>query len=105
MRFQDRNLNLQTQGGSLRFKKIISSSSDLAHEDCVDTSHMTCTIYLNTAALSKSNSLKIKVAISNISDSIQTLLDSGSTHSFIEKTFIKKNKIKTYTAGMLKFSS
>ena len=71
-------------------------------EDCVNPDYMSCILCLNASALSNSTSLKIKLTLKITSElPFLALIDSGPTHCFIKRKFIKKNKIKTYPIGPL----
>ena len=76
-------------------QKIDSSLLSAQVEDCVDPLHATNEVKLNAYALS-SNSLIAPLNSNNITDHpFQALVDSSSTHSFIDTFFATKHKLRT----------
>ena len=65
-------------------------------EGCVDLDRVAKFIRLNASALSDPDSLFISLAIPN-SLSMRTLIDSGSSHCFLDSSFVSKHKITTTT--------
>ena len=85
----------------LRFfgsKKIDCDSCDTQPGSHVEPNCALTELHLNASALSDLLSLRPSISLLslNISD-IPCLLDSGSTHCFIDSSFIKKPKIPTYS--------
>ena len=62
-------------------------------EDCVDTPHATQVLRLNTSALLDPNSLTISLSSSEIPIPFRALVDSGSTHCFIDIEFVTLHKL------------
>src|SRR5882757_4863286 len=65
-------------------------------EGCVDLDRVANFVRLNASALSDPDSLFISLATLN-SLSMHTLIDSGSSHCFLDSSFISKHKITTTT--------
>ena len=80
-----------------RFEKIVCSPQGNAiwSEDCVDLTHIANFIRFNASALSNPDSLFITLSLPTYSLSTQTLIDSGSSHCFIDSTFVSDNNILT----------
>ena len=75
--------------------KIDSSSPSAQVEDCVDLLHATNEVKLNISTLS-SNSLIVPLTSDNISDHpFQALVNSSSTHCFINTHFTTKHSTQT----------
>ena len=78
-------------------KKLGSNPSALVlDEGCIDLISATVELCLNTSTLSSLHSLTIQLTSDLItSDTIVTLVDSGSTHCFIDSTFVSKHQLQT----------
>ncbi|KAG6329669.1 hypothetical protein ID866_9420 [Astraeus odoratus] len=79
-------------------KKIISSSQDsMQIRSCIDSDCTPKEAQLNASALSDLNSLMPRISLLSykISD-LLTLVDSGSTHCFVDQSFINSYAIFTY---------
>jgi hypothetical protein len=63
---------------------------------CVDLDHVAKFIRLNVSALSDPDSLFISLTIPN-SLSMHTLIDSGSSHCFLDLSFVSNHRITTTT--------
>ena len=63
---------------------------------CIDFIGNTVELHLNASTLSSPNSLTIQLT-SNLIPSVTlvTLVDSGSTHCFIDSTFVSKHQLRT----------
>jgi hypothetical protein len=51
-------------------------------------------VWLNAAALAKQNSLFVHLAIPRVDLSVRALVDSGSTHSFVDEDFVDAYELK-----------
>src|ERR1700734_2756614 len=77
-----------------------SSLSDSAWtEGCVDPDRAIREVRLNASAPFKPDALFLSVITSLLSDSVifKALVDSGSTHCFVDPRFISKHKLITYS--------
>ena len=86
------------------FKKIESSLSDAAWtEGCVDPDRAITEVHLNASARFEPDALFLSVLTSLLSDSIifKALVDSGSTHCFVDPRFISKHKLITPTSKLI----
>ena len=81
-----------------RSKKVDCDSPDTQPGSRIEPNCALMELCLNASALSNLLSLCPSVSLPslNISD-IPCLLDSGSTHCFIDSSFIEKHKIPTYS--------
>ena len=80
-----------------RVKKIVSNPRDAPRsEDCVDLRHVAKFVRLNAAALSDPDSLFITLMISALL-LIKALIDSRSSHCFIDPKFVKRHKLPMTT--------
>jgi len=65
-------------------------------EGCVDLDHVAKYVRLNASALLDPDSLFIPLALPN-SETMRTLIDSGSSHCFVDSSFVSNQKITTTT--------
>jgi len=66
-------------------------------EDCVDSTHNPKHAYLNASALSDFSACILSVSCTLIPQStIRVLLDSGSSHCFLDKSFSARHKLPVY---------
>src|SRR6202046_5950821 len=68
-------------------------------EGCVDPDHAIREVRLNASTPFKPDALFLSVITSLLSDSIifKALVDSGSTHCFVDPQFISMNNLITYS--------
>ena len=77
-------------------KKVSNPQTSACSKGCVDSLRADKEVRLNASALSSTSSLIISLFSDSIPDiPITPLVDSSSTHCFIESTFIRKHKIPT----------
>ena len=78
-------------------KKIVSNPQTSAHsKGCIDSLCADKEVRINASALSSTSYLIISLRSDSIPDIlIKALVDSGSTHCFVESAFICKHKIPT----------
>jgi Retroviral aspartyl protease len=78
-------------------KKIVSDPSASAHsEGCVDLGCAQIEVKINASTLSLSTSLVISLSTPSVPDIMfKSLVDSGSTHCFIESAFVRKHVLNT----------
>jgi hypothetical protein len=79
-------------------KKIVCNPQVMSSraEGCVDLDHVANFVRLNASTLSDPDSLFISLAILN-SLSMCTLIDSSSSHYFLDSSFVSNHKITTTT--------
>jgi hypothetical protein len=63
-------------------------------QDCIDLNHALLEARLNAATLSATHSLYLDLSMPDI-PLIQVLVDSSSSHSFIDTSFVTSHKIPT----------
>ena len=71
-------------------------------EGCVDLDHVAKFVRLNAAALSDPDSLYINVNTPSLSILIRTLIDSVSSHCFLDSTFAKTHSIPTFAVPLIR---
>ena len=81
-------------------KRLSSPQPSTQPEDCVDPScAFSKVVQLNVSALSDPNSLHVSLTsllISNSSLHVSALIDSGSTHCFVDTSFVQYYKLPAY---------
>ncbi|KIJ51646.1 hypothetical protein M422DRAFT_89457, partial [Sphaerobolus stellatus SS14] len=83
----------------------VTSPSDSGRSNCVDPKiRPVINLRLNASALSNSNSLTIMRTFESIPAPVYTLVDSGSSHCFVESKFVKAHFIPTYSIDPLPLS-
>ena len=80
----------------LGLKKSVSNPQKARFEDCVESLRVTNEVLrLNASALSSPNSLRVPLSIPHYSAPISSLIDSGSTHCFIDTSFALAHSLPT----------
>ena len=87
----------ESKSDSTDSKKIVSDPCEQATQadGCIDLDHVAQFVRLNASALSDPDSLYVDLTIPSFSLSLRTLLDSGSSHCFMDKQFIANHNIPT----------
>src|ERR1700722_18256762 len=94
---QQRRLRLVQCTHHRRHKKSLSSLLDSARaKGCVEPHHATEEFRLNVSAPFQSDTLFLPVMTLTITTTFKALVDSGSTHCFVDPRFIANNKLITY---------
>jgi type 1 fimbria pilin len=77
-------------------QKIVSSPpASVRAEGCIGTPHMTNEVRLNASTLS-SDSLTLLISSDSASGTaIKALIDSGSTHCFLDSNFVKQHNLRS----------
>jgi len=87
------NLRLKTVWKRPPGQKIISSPlNPVPSKGCVDLTSAGSYLQLNASALSNSNSLYVDVTSSFTPEHFRALVDSGSSHCFVDPKFVNKKK-------------
>ena len=73
-------------------------------EDCVDPLCTSTILRLNASTLSSPNSLLLKLKTQKISQEFLALVDSGSSHCFIETDFVCQHSLSTFEVDPLPLS-
>jgi Retroviral aspartyl protease len=91
----------QSYGHGFRAEKIVSDPSASAHsEGCVDSGCAQIEVRINASALSLSTSLVISLSTLFVPDIMfKSLVDSSSTHCFLESTFVRQHALNTRPIG------
>jgi len=84
-------------------KKLVSSSQNSTHSGgCVDSNCAPKELCLNMSTLSDPNSLMPSVTITSlVMPPVSALVDSSSSHCFIDSTFVNKHSLTTYAISPL----
>src|SRR6202040_2838493 len=98
---QQRRLRLVQRTRRRRHKKSVSSLLDSARaKGCVEPHRATEEFRLNTSAPFQSDALFLPVTTPTITTTFKALVDSGSTHCFVDPRFIANNKLITYAVPL-----
>ena len=91
----------RSYGHGFRAEKIVSDPSASAHsEGRVDSGCAQIEVRINASALSLSTSLVISLSTQSVPDIMfKSLVDSGSTHCFLESAFVRKHALPTRPIG------
>jgi hypothetical protein len=91
----------RSYGHGFRAEKIVSDPSASAHsEGRVDSGCAQIEVKINASTLSLSTSLVISLSTLSVPDIMfKSLVDSGSTHWFIESAFVQKHVLSTRPVG------
>ena len=90
-------LGPRVKGQFRGLKKIVRNPQENAawSEGCIDLTRIAKFVRLNTSALSDPDSLFVTLSLSPHSISTCTLIDSGSSHCFIDSSFVADHNIST----------
>src|SRR3984957_9184965 len=94
---QQRRLRLVQRTRRRGHKKSLSSLLDSARaKGCIEPHRATEEFRLNVSAPFQSDALFLPVTTPTITTTFKALVDSGSTHCFVDPRFIANNKLITY---------